>query len=96
MTLEDKLYAQRLRLFRRAAELGIVCQYREEASVSRSLYFELPEPPPALRGHGPQSHFASKWIRRSLTRLSGSPEGAPPRLPAPGLLRRSPCQACSW
>ncbi len=41
MTLEDKVHAQRLRLFRRAAELGNVRAACQEAGVSRSLYYGL-------------------------------------------------------
>lgn len=41
MTLEDKVHAQRLRLFRRAAELGNVSAACREAGVSRSLYYGL-------------------------------------------------------
>lgn len=41
MTLEDRVHAQRLRLFRRAAELGNVSAACLEAGVSRSLYYEL-------------------------------------------------------
>lgn len=41
MTLEDKVHAQRLRLFRRAAELGNVSQACREAGVARSYYYRL-------------------------------------------------------
>lgn len=41
MTLEDRVHAQRLRLFRRAAELGNVTAACQEAGISRSLYYAL-------------------------------------------------------
>ncbi len=41
MTLEDSVHAFRLRLFRRAEELGNVTRACEEAGVSRSLYYQL-------------------------------------------------------
>jgi transposase InsO family protein len=41
MTLEDRVHAQRLRLFRRAAELGNVSAACREAGISRSLYYGL-------------------------------------------------------
>ena len=51
MTLEDKVHAQRLRLFRRAAELGNVSQACREAGVSRSYYYSLQG---RLRRYGPE------------------------------------------
>ena len=41
MTLEDKLRAQRLQVFRRAEELGSVSGVCREAGISRSLYTQL-------------------------------------------------------
>jgi transposase InsO family protein len=41
MTLEEKVHLQRLRLFRRAEELGNVSQACREAGVARSLYYQL-------------------------------------------------------
>jgi transposase InsO family protein len=41
MTLEDKVHAFRLLLFRRARELGNVSAACEELGVSRSLYYQL-------------------------------------------------------
>mgnify|MGYP001816091499 CR=1 FL=1 len=41
MTLEDRVHALRLRLFRRAEELGNVSQACREAGVSRSAYYQL-------------------------------------------------------
>ena len=41
MTLEDRVHAQRLRLFQRAAELGNVSAACREAGISRSLYYGL-------------------------------------------------------
>jgi transposase InsO family protein len=41
MTLEDKVHAFRLHLFRRAQELGNVSAACEELGVSRSLYYQL-------------------------------------------------------
>ena len=41
MTLEDRVHAQRLRLFRRAVEVGNVSAACREAGISRSLYYEL-------------------------------------------------------
>ena len=41
MTLEDKVHAFRLLLFRRAQELGNVSAACEELGVSRSLYYQL-------------------------------------------------------
>jgi transposase InsO family protein len=51
MTLEDKVHAQRLRLFRRAAELGNVSQACREAGISRSLYYGLRK---RLERYGPE------------------------------------------
>jgi len=50
VTLEDKLHAQRLRLFRRAEELGNVSAACREAGVARSLYYQLRD---RYRKHGP-------------------------------------------
>ncbi len=41
MTLEDRVHALRLRLFRRAEELGNVSTACREAGVSRSAYYQL-------------------------------------------------------
>jgi len=41
MTLEDRVHALRLRLFRRAEELGNVSAACREAGVSRSAYYQL-------------------------------------------------------
>ncbi len=41
MTLEDRVHALRLRLFRRAVELGNVSAACREAGVSRSAYYQL-------------------------------------------------------
>ena len=41
MTLEDRVHALRLRLFRRARELGNVSAACREAGVSRSAYYQL-------------------------------------------------------
>jgi transposase InsO family protein len=41
MTLEDRVHALRLRLFRRAEELGNVARACREAGVSRSAYYQL-------------------------------------------------------
>ena len=43
MTLEDKVHAFRLHLFRRAQELGNVSGACRELGVSRSLYYQLRE-----------------------------------------------------
>ena len=43
MTLEDKVHAFRLHLFRRAQELGNVSAACRELGVSRSLYYQLRE-----------------------------------------------------
>jgi len=43
VTLEDKVHVQRLRLFRRAEELGNVSAACREAGVARSLYYQLRE-----------------------------------------------------
>ena len=62
MTLEDKVHAQRLRLFRRAAELGNVSAACREAGVSRSLYYGLKG---RLQRYGPDCAFRSivnTWI----------------------------------
>ena len=41
MTLEDKVQAQRLHVFRRAAELGNVSAACREAGISRARFYEL-------------------------------------------------------
>jgi len=41
MTLEDRVHLQRLRLFRRAEELGNVSAACREAGIARSLYYQL-------------------------------------------------------
>ena len=41
MTLEDRVHAFRLQLFRRAKELGNVSQACEEFGISRSFYYQL-------------------------------------------------------
>ena len=41
MTLEHKVHALRLHLFRRAQELGNVSAACKELGVSRSLYYQL-------------------------------------------------------
>jgi transposase len=41
VTLEEKVHLQRLRLFRRAEELGNVSEACREAGVARSLYYQL-------------------------------------------------------
>ena len=41
MTLEDRVHALRLRLFRRAEELDNVSEACREAGVSRSAYYQL-------------------------------------------------------
>ena len=41
MTLEDKVHAFRLRLFRRAEELRNISAACREAGISRSLYYQL-------------------------------------------------------
>jgi transposase InsO family protein len=41
VTLEDKVHAFRLRLFRRAEELGNISAACREAGISRSLYYQL-------------------------------------------------------
>ncbi len=41
MTLEDRVHALRLRLFRRAEELGNVSAACQEAGISRSAYYQL-------------------------------------------------------
>ncbi len=41
MTLEEKVHLQRLRLFRRAEELGNVSEACREAGLARSLYYQL-------------------------------------------------------
>jgi len=41
MTLEDKVHAQRLRLFRRAVQLGNVSAACREAGLARSYYYRL-------------------------------------------------------
>jgi IS30 family transposase len=41
MTLEEKVHLQRLRLFRRAEELGNVSEACREAGIARSLYYQL-------------------------------------------------------
>lgn len=43
MTLEDRVHALRLRLFRRAEELGNVSAACREAGISRSAYYQLRE-----------------------------------------------------
>ena len=43
MTLEDKVHAFRLHLFRRAQELGNVSAACRELGVSRSFYYQLRE-----------------------------------------------------
>jgi transposase len=43
VTLEDKVHAFRLRLFRRAEELGNISAACREAGISRSLYYQLRE-----------------------------------------------------
>jgi transposase InsO family protein len=43
MTLEDRVHALRLRLFRRAEELGNVSAACQEAGISRSAYYQLRE-----------------------------------------------------
>lgn len=50
MTLEDEVHAQRLRLFRRAEELGNVGEACREAGISRSLYYQLRD---RFRSYGP-------------------------------------------
>jgi transposase len=50
MTLEEKLHLQRLRLFRRAEEIGNVSEACREAGVSRSLYYQLRD---RYRKYGP-------------------------------------------
>ncbi len=41
MTPEEKVHLQRLRLFRRAEELGNVSKACREAGVARSLYYQI-------------------------------------------------------
>jgi hypothetical protein len=41
VTLEEKVHLQRLRLFRRAEELGNVSEACREAGIARSLYYQL-------------------------------------------------------
>ena len=41
MTLEDKVQAQRLHVFRRARELGNVSAACREAGISRARFYEL-------------------------------------------------------
>jgi hypothetical protein len=41
MTLEDRVQAQRLHVFRRAEELGSVTTACREAGISRSLFYRL-------------------------------------------------------
>lgn len=50
MTLEDSVHAFRLRLFRRAEELGNVSAACREAGIARSLYYQLR---PRYRRYGP-------------------------------------------
>jgi transposase InsO family protein len=51
MTLEDRVHALRLRLFRRAEELGNVSEACREAGVSRSGYYQLRA---RFRRYGPE------------------------------------------
>ena len=41
MTLKDRVHALRLRLFRRAEELGDVSEACREAGLSRSAYYQI-------------------------------------------------------
>lgn len=70
MTLEDKVHAFRLLLFRRAQELGNVSAACEELGVSRSLYYQLRQ---RFLRYGPDGLHP--------TRRRGRP-GRPPQLDA--------------
>lgn len=70
MTLEEKVHRQRIRLFRRAEELGNVSAACREAGISRSLYYQLRD---RFRKYGPDGLHPK--------RLRGRP-GRPPALDA--------------
>ena len=64
MTLEDKVHAQRLRLFRRAEELGNVSAACREAGVARSYYYRLQGPNLLIEWDNTQrgaNHAHSVW-----------------------------------
>ena len=71
MTLEKKVHLQRLRLFRRAEELGNVSRACREAGVARSLYYQLRD---RYRKYGADG-LHPKHLRGRL--------GRPPTLDAP-------------
>ena len=83
MTLEDKVHAFRLHLFRRAQELGNVSAACRECGVSRSFYYQLRE---RFRRYGPDGLHP--------TRRRGRP-GRPPQLEAT-VERQIVALALSW
>ena len=83
MTLEDKVHAFRLHLFRRAQEIGNVSAACRELGVSRSLYYQLRE---RFVRYGPDGLHP--------TRRRGRP-GRPPQLDAI-VERRVVALALSW
>lgn len=83
MTLEDKVHAFRLHLFRRAQELGNVSAACRECGVSRSFYYQLRE---RFRRYGPDGLHP--------TRRRGRP-GRPPQLDAT-VERQILALALSW
>jgi hypothetical protein len=83
MTLEDKVHAFRLHLFRRAQELGNVSTACQELGVSRSLYYQLRK---RFVDYGPDGLHP--------TRRRGRP-GRPPQLDAT-VERQVIALALSW
>ena len=69
MTLEDSVHAFRLRLFRRADELGNVSAACREAGLSRSLYYQLRK---RFVRYGPEG------LHPKRRQVSGDIENCPP------------------
>ncbi len=91
MTLEEKGHLQRLRLFRRAEELGNVSQACREAGLARSLYDQLRGPvlaygpiglhPKHRRGRPGRPPTLDAWIeRRILAEALAQPAWGPQRI----------------
>ena len=78
MTLEDKVHAFRLHLFRRAQALGNVSAACRELGVSRSLYYQLRQR--FVRYGAPGLHPKRRKDRA----------GRPPKFDAQLALRRTP------
>jgi len=75
MTTEDRVQAQRLHVFRRAAELGDVTPACRGAGISRSLFYRLRK---RYALYGPDGLY----LRRTKAR-PGRPLGPFPKFPVP-------------